>query len=160
FAALGAWTAPASWTPLQQELEAGLTGTWKFFEHTWSRTGNGPTTAQLAAEKEAWTEQVETAVADVAAAGQQAFAALVATPPSEDRVAVFNPLGFTRTDVVELAVPDAGPWAVADVATNGPLPTQVVVVDGTMRLRWLASEVPSLGYRVYRYAHGTPPPSS
>jgi alpha-mannosidase len=159
-AAIGAWAQPSSWTPLQQELETGLTGTWKFFEHTWSRNGDGPTIAELAAEKEGWTEQIETAVADVTAAAESSFEALVATPANEDRVAVLNPLAFARTDVVDLAVPDPGPWVVADVATSAIVPSQVVVVDGVMRLRWLASDVPSLGYRTYRYAHGTPPSSS
>lgn len=158
-AAIGAAADPASWTPLQHALELGLTSTWKFFEHSWSTCCGGPTTAELAAEKEGWVEDTEGAVTATVTAGEAGFAALLATPANEDRVAVFNPLGFARSDVVDLAVADIGPWVVTDVASGDDVPSQVVVVGGNPQLRWLAANVPSLGYRVYRYAHGTPPPA-
>jgi alpha-mannosidase len=149
------WSTAGFWPPVQASLETALTSTWKFFEHGWNVTGGGPTLAQMAADKETWTLDIESAVDNALTSAETAFAALFSTP-DEDRVAVFNPLAFARTDVVDLAVANTGPWVVTDVATGTEVPSQVVTRDGQSYLRWLATGVPSLGYRVYRYELGTP----
>ena len=147
---------PSVWPPLQALLESALTSTWKYFEHSWSVCCGGPTIAELAAEKEQWTRDVESAVASAQASAAAAVAARFATPAGESRVAVFNPLGFARTDLVDLPVASAGPYVVTDVATGLQAPSQVLAGNPGFQLRWLAADVPSLGYRVYRVALGTP----
>jgi alpha-mannosidase len=150
------WARPGFWAPVQASLELGLTSTWKYFEHGWGGAPPaGPTSERVAADKETWTRDVEGAVARATAAGAEAFAALFATP-DEDRVAVLNPLAFERTDVVDHAVAGPGPYVVTDVATGEAVPSQVDVRAGAFVLRFLASGVPSFGYRVYRLAPGTP----
>src|SRR5262249_61201062 len=68
---------------------------------------------------------------------------------------VFNPLDFSRTDVVDLPVGAAGPYQVTDLAAGAEVASQVDAnLDGTMSLRFLARDVPPLGYRVYRYEIG------
>ena len=76
--------------------------------------------------------------------------------PDEDRLAVFNPLAFTRTDVAEVAVAGPGPYVVTDVATGLEVPAQVVERGGARFLQFLARNVPSLGYKVFSYEPGTP----
>jgi alpha-mannosidase len=146
------------WAPVRDALEAGLVSTWKYFEHGWSVAPGGPTVAQMAADKGAWTQDVEAAVAQAVAAAGAAVAAQFSTP-DEDRVAVVNPLGFPRTDVVDLPLPPGGPFVVTDVATGLEARSQVIQRDGQAFLRFLAAGVPPLGYRLYRYAPGTPAPA-
>src|SRR5262249_59117573 len=47
-----------------------------------------------------------------------------------------------------------GPYSVTDIAAAAEVPSQVVTLGGTTYLRFLASQVPSIGYRIYRYAAG------
>ncbi|MFO0892314.1 MAG: glycoside hydrolase family 38 C-terminal domain-containing protein [Isosphaeraceae bacterium] len=93
------------------------------------------------------------------AAGWQALAASVDTRGPGVPILVFNPLGWTRTDVVEA---DLG---FADGSTRGftvrdeagrDVPAQLVretrYADGTLRtarVALLASDLPALGYRVF-----------
>ena len=67
-----------------------------------------------------------------------------------------NPLGFARTDFVDYAVAGPGPYVVTDVSTGQQVPSQVMLRNSAYTLRWLGADVPSLGYRVYRVAAGTP----
>jgi alpha-mannosidase len=70
-------------------------------------------------------------------------------------VVVFNPLAWTRTDVVEAdvqlpeaaayvqVVPDLSDWAaVTETVSRGP--------EARVRVRFLAEDVPALGYKVFR----------
>ena len=67
---------------------------------------------------------------------------------------VFNPLSWKRTDVVEAEV--QFPQAVKDVevrgATGKPMLSQVTWRDAAtnrMRVRFIAEDVPSIGYEVF-----------
>lgn len=141
---------PTFWTPRQRDLEAGFLDLWKYHEHTWVNAGS-VTIAQVTANKKAWAQGFVSAVTTLDGLAQQRFAALFATP-DEDRVVVFNPLGFARTDVVDVAVPAAR--VVTDVETGQAVPAQLRAGGAT--LRFLASNVPPLGFRVYRLTAGTP----
>jgi alpha-mannosidase len=44
-----------------------------------------------------------------------------------------------------------------DVATSQEVPSQIVTVDGQTYLRILASEVPSVGYKVFEIRRGREP---
>jgi alpha-mannosidase len=153
--ALAVWAelhSPGYWSGVRDSLEDGLISVWKYFEHGWNVTGGGPSLSQMQADKEAWTQDIEGAVEGAVGSAEALISGLFTTP-DEDRVAVFNPLGFERSDVAEVEVAGPGPYVVTDVETGVEVPSQLV---GTTRLRFLASGVPSLGYRVYRYAAGTP----
>lgn len=119
------------------------------------RHRGGPTLQQMQADKESWTQDVEDAVNDAIASAEQELASLFATP-DEHRLAVFNPVGSPRTDVAEFHVENDGPYIVRDVATQSEVPSQIIQRDGHHFLQFLANNVPSLGYRVYSYDHGTP----
>jgi alpha-mannosidase len=158
--ALAAWAElfqPGFWAPVRDGLETGLVSVWKYFEHGWDVTTGGPSLAQMQTDKEQWTQDIENAVESAVEAADQVVATLFAVP-DEDRVAVFNPLGFTRNGVADLAAPGAGPFVVTDIATGLEVPSQFFATGETTMLRFLASGVPSLGYRVYRVELGTPAP--
>ncbi|ADB31655.1 glycoside hydrolase family 38 [Kribbella flavida DSM 17836] len=85
-------------------------------------------------------------------AALEAFAARIDTSAfGGQAVVVTNTLSFTRTDLVTVELPEAGP-----VTVLGPdgeaLPS---VVEGN-KLSFLAENVPSLGWRTYQLADGTP----
>jgi alpha-mannosidase len=145
---------PAFWAPVRRDIEDGLTSVWKYFEHGWTVIGGGPTLQQMQADKEAWASDIETAVESAISRAEEVIANQFATP-AEDRVAVFNPLGFVRTDVVDLS--GVGGHRVVDVATGTAVPAQVLTVDGHTTLRFVARDVPALGYRVYRLESGSQP---
>ncbi len=142
-----AWGNNTFWTPRQAALEQGFLDYHKYFEHTWGEAGVG--LAYVLANKQTWAQTLDTAVADTDTQAATALAAFFATP-NEDRFVVFNPLGFERTDYVDLPITGPGPYVVTDVATASEAPSQVV---GT-KLRILASNVPSLGYRTYSWTAG------
>lgn len=143
----------AFWPTRRAALEAAMVDYFKYFEHGW---GNGGVGLQYVIDnKRAWAASIADTVASVDAAAGAAASNLFATP-DEDRFAVFNPLAFGRTDYADLPVTGSGPWIVTDVASATEVPSQVVTIGGQTYLRVLASNVPSLGYRMYRYAPGTP----
>jgi alpha-mannosidase len=156
--ALAVWAelhATGFWPPVRDSLEQGLVSVWKYFEHGWDVAGGGPTLAQMQADKDGWARDIEDAVDDAITTAERTVSRLFTTP-DQDRVAVFNPLGFNRTDVAEVEITGSGPYIVTDIATGLEVPSQRVTDGETTRLRFLATDVPSLGYRVYRYAAGTP----
>ena len=151
-AAVVHWQNPAFWTARQPLLESGLIDYFKYFEHSWSQAGVG--LQYVINNKFAWSNSIDQTVAQLDGDAGTAMAGLFSTP-NEDRFAVFNPLAAARTDVADLAV-TGGPYIVTDVATAAQVPSQIITRGGNTYLRILASNVPSLGYRVYRYTPGTP----
>jgi alpha-mannosidase len=146
-----AWGNDTFWTPRQSALEQGFLDYHKYFEHTWGEAGVG--LAYVLANKQTWAQTLDSAVTATDTQAATALATFFVTP-DEDRFVVFNPLGFARTDYVDMPVPGPGPYVVTDVATATEVPSQVVTVSGGTRLRVLASNVPSLGYRTYAWTAG------
>jgi Glycosyl hydrolases family 38 C-terminal domain. len=153
-AALATLASPGLWASLQPHLEAGTIDQMRYFEHSWG-TVDGVLLDELIANKRAWAASLGTAIADAEAAIAPVLAARFSTS-NESRLAVFNPLGFVRTDVADFPLLAATPYVVTDVATGAEVPSQVMTTDDGPVLRFLARDVPSLGYRVYAYRPGTP----
>jgi alpha-mannosidase len=146
---------PDFWPPVRAGLEQGLFSAWKYFEHGWAVAGGGPSLQQMQDDKEEWASDLETAVDQAIGAADTALAMLFSTP-GEDRLAVFNPLAFARTDVAEVEVEVPFTYVVTDLATGLEVPAQVVERGGARFLQFLASNVASLGYKVVSYEPGTP----
>jgi alpha-mannosidase len=155
FSALLAWQRPEAWPPLQKTLESGMLELFKFYEHNFGGVLAPIPLSYLLQNQRARAQHVEDAVLSVDARAAAAAGLLFQTPPGEDRFVVFNPLGFPRSDAAELPLAEGGgPFVVTDLATGVKVPSQVVSRDGTSFLRILAQDVPSLGWRSYRFAHG------
>ena len=118
-----------------------------YFEHDW--TADGPISKQ---DRLTWQRtrvaNVEGYVSTLYDDGSQALGSLV-PKGAGTRVVVFNPLGWARTDVVDMAHSSTGPVQVIDGDTGAEVPSQLVTVAGQTHLQWIAETVPSLGYKVF-----------
>jgi alpha-mannosidase len=102
-----------------------------------------------------WREAHDLA-SNVDASARRHLAVRVGTGGIGTPVVVFNPLAFPRTDVVSAEVPQAdGGTLVDESGTAVPY-----VAETATRIRWVAHDVPSLGYRTYRMVPGDAGPAT
>jgi alpha-mannosidase len=125
-----------------------------YWEHDW--TANNPKVPnsvraawqrKLAAEIGSYAQTL--AVDGVAALGDR-----VTPGGNGPRFAVWNPLSFRRDDVVDLPYLPNGSFHVVDVTTGAEVPSQVMFGVGGAHVRFLASDVPAVGYRVFEVVAG------
>lgn len=133
---------PSLWAREQPAIEAGMNDLFKYFEHNFDD----------AAQKQAWAATLPAVVEDGIARLTERFAARFA-PSTQDRFAVFNPLGFTRTDYVDVPLAGSDPITVTDLISLQAVPAQRR--DGVLRV--LVRDLPSYAYRIYRYERRVPP---
>ena len=113
-------------------------------EHTWGAAGSisEPTSEQTVKQwevKGSFARQADAASRRLLEDGMVKLAGLV---PAADLV-VFNPLAWSRMDLVTTAQADA----VQDVKTKRQIPCQALPEGGSC---FVASDLPSVGYRSYR----------
>ena len=96
------------------------------------------------------TRYVESLHADAATA----LGGLIAIEGQGERFYAFNPLGWTRTDVADYPYAATAPVHVVDLASGQEVASQTVQVEGRPHLRILATDLPSVGYRVYEVREG------
>ncbi|MGO8931242.1 MAG: polysaccharide lyase family protein [Limisphaerales bacterium] len=113
-------------------------------EHTWGAAGSisAPESEQTVKQwevKGSYARQADAASRELLERGMVKLAGLV---PATDLV-VFNPLAWSRTDLVTTAAADA----VQDVKTERKIPCQALPEGGSC---FVASDLPSVGYRSYR----------
>jgi hypothetical protein len=113
-------------------------------EHTWGAAGSisAPKAEQTVKQwevKGSFARQADAASGHLLEAGMVKLAGLV---PAADLV-VFNPLAWSRTDLVTTEQADA----VQDVKTKRIIPCQALPEGGSC---FVASDLPSVGYRCYR----------
>ncbi len=151
--ALVSLSVPEFTLPFATASEQAMQALGIYWEHDW--TADGPVSR---AERAAWQRKTARRVVAYAdslqwAAGQ-ALGGLVPAGKSCQRLYVFNPLGWSRTDAAEVEWPSPGPVHVVDLVTGEEIPSQPVLVQGKPCLRILADSVPPLGYRVYEIRDG------
>jgi alpha-mannosidase len=124
-----------------------------YFEHSW-----GPGPGVDGATRAAWQRGVQHAITFYVDSLQSLaladLASRVRAPAGVERHLVFNPLSWVRTDIADLAIAQPLPVHVVDLASGAEVPSQPLTIDGQPRLRILASQVPSVGYRVYEVRAG------
>jgi alpha-mannosidase len=96
------------------------------------------------------------------AASLDAIAARIRTQGPGQPVAVFNSLSWPRSEMVEVEVRFRAPVRAVHVttATGAPLLSEVLARDASanaVRIRFLATDVPALGYAVFRVIPGPAP---
>ena len=130
-------------------------------EHTWG-AHNSVSQPELDFVKKQW--EIKSSFAEKAAErtsrllkdGWQAISAGIKTGKNPT-VAVFNPLSWRRTDIAESKLPDSlanTNFALVEVSTGEPLPYHSVDPG---RIRFLAANVPSMGYKVYKLVQDRSP---
>lgn len=125
-----------------------------YFEHDFTDGGPGATRAERIAWQRRIAAEIDTYVGTLHGDAKAALGALIARSGTASRYFVFNPLSWTRTDVVDLPYTGALPAHVVDLATGLDMPSQAVTVGGTQFLRIQAQAVPSVGYKVFEVQSG------
>lgn len=124
-----------------------------YFDHDWTADGPISRSARAAWQRErasGFLTHVETLLSDATAA----LGRLIRKDGSQRRFFVFNPLSFNRTDAADLDYAVDGPVHVVDVAAQAEVASQFVGSGSSRRLRIWATNVPSLGYKVYEIIPG------
>jgi alpha-mannosidase len=70
------------------------------------------------------------------------------------RFFVFNPLGWVRNDYADYEYSGSAAIHVVDVTTTTEVPFQIIMKNGVQYLRIEASNIPSLGYKVFEILPG------
>lgn len=129
-------------------LDLGL-----YFEHGWTADGFVSRTARAN-----WQRQIEGEITSYADNlhddAKNQLGTYIARSGSNTRFYVFNSLSWARTDYADYAVGNTNAVNVIDVSTGQQVPSQYVTVDGQTKLRILASNIPSVGYKVFEIRNG------
>ncbi len=83
-------------------------------------------------------------------AGLQALSAMVDTRGPKKPIFVFNALNWERSDIVEAPLPAQMKVAGVADAFGNDMPYEIVGPPARRRVRFLARNVPGIGYRVFR----------
>lgn len=127
-----------------------------YWEHDF--VGGGPVSnAERAAWQRRMANDVTTYVDQLAGDARMTLGQMIRNPGGAGpRVFVFNPLSWTRNDVVEIAYSGPQPVAVFDVASGAEIPSEIATVGGSTTLRFSARSLPSLGYKVFELRNQSP----
>ncbi|MGH8693667.1 MAG: hypothetical protein ACREVM_05485 [Burkholderiales bacterium] len=147
------WMADSAAAREQTWLNLGL-----YYEHNWIANGSLGNGSVTTADRIAWqrrvADQIETFVNRLHTDAATALGRLIRREGQQARFFVFNPLGWSRTDVADLPVPGPGPVHVIDLSAGSEAASQVVSRDGLRHLRILAADVPPVGYKVFEVRPG------
>ena len=124
-----------------------------YFEHNW--TADGPVSRTARAD---WQRKIAGEITSYVNRlyrdAKNQLGTLIPRNGSNPRFYVFNSLSWARTDYADFPVSDKNLVHVVDVSTGEQVPSQYVTVAGRTRLRILASNVPSVGYKVFEIRSG------
>ena len=124
----------------------------------WEHDMAGAPQADLVTKRIAWQKQlateIETYVNALYADAATALGGLIQKSGVNTRFYVFNPLSWSRTDSADFPYAGPTPIHVLDLDANVEVPSQIVTIDGAQYVRILASNVPSVGYKVFEIQSG------
>jgi alpha-mannosidase len=123
-----------------------------YFEHDW--TANGSASAGRPGFQRRLDAIINSYVSTLRRDASARLAEYVKSAAGRQRFYVFNPLGWTRTDVADLAVNPSGDFRVVDLTTGVEVRSQRVQTSTGTFIRILASSVPPVGYKVFEIQTG------
>ncbi len=125
-----------------------------YWEHDW--TADGPVSRERrAAWQELLASEIEYYVNSLHADSATQLGALIQRPdPKAQRFFVFNPLGWQRTDYADFTYTGSKNIHVRDLVIGQDTPHQFINLSGMGFLRVFASDVPSIGYKVFEILSG------
>jgi alpha-mannosidase len=125
-----------------------------FWEHNWQ----GAPWEDLTQKSVAWhrkiTGEIESYVNTLQRDALSSLSSMIQKSGANERFFVFNPLSWARTDYADYEYAGPEPVHVFDLENDQETPSQFVMKDGKRWLRILASEVPSVGYKVFEIREG------
>lgn len=125
-----------------------------YWEHNW--TADGPVTRELRAN---WQNKLQNNLTNYVDTllflssnelGKQIGKA------KNPRFYVFNPLSWTRNDVADIAYDGDFPVKVIDFSTNQEVASQLIIKGSKKYLRIWATNLPTVGYKVFEIQQGSP----
>ena len=157
-------TIPALLDPTLRPDSEELHRAWEhmllFDEHTWTYVGatTQPEHEQTRAQTESKRANVRAAADEIARLTHRASAQFASfLGPKENSLAIFNALGWSRSEEVEHDIQDG--IGIFDTINGKQVPVETVHVGkttplpgfggGYRRVRFLAEDVPGLGYKLY-----------
>jgi alpha-mannosidase len=145
-------------TAFGQDLAAMRELAWislgKYYDHDWTNDGQasfGRAQFQrdMAADFIGYIDTLYTR-------SQKRLGRMIDADGTNNRFYVFNPLGWTRTDIADIPFDSLSPIFIVDLSTGEEVPSEFIRKQGVQHLRILASDIPSAGYKVYQVLDGMP----
>ncbi|MDT8070267.1 MAG: polysaccharide lyase family protein [Terriglobia bacterium] len=157
---------PTIFSPILRPDRSLLKRAWEnellYDEHTWTYVGatSQPENKQSEEQIALKESRVREAKKEIDESIQRSFAQLGGfLSPPQNSLMVFNPLGWERSGMVDVDLQDG--MEIFDNTTNNAVPYQVLFVGkgielpgfgkGYKRVRFQASDVPALGYKLYSF---------
>ncbi len=125
-----------------------------YWEHNFGFNGPGVTNDERLAWQRRMQQDFSNYVDQLYILAKTNLANQIKDSTSNERFFVFNPLSWTRTNYADYPYSGSTPVHVIDVATNSEVKSQIISVNGTQYIRILASDIPSVGYKVYEIRSG------
>ncbi|MBY0113722.1 MAG: hypothetical protein K2Y21_12955 [Phycisphaerales bacterium] len=148
---------PAFLSGRQSERDRAFMNLGLFWEHNFGMV-SPPSGSSGIAKRIQWQKdtaaQIESYVSTLESDALVELGGLVRTEAGANRFLVFNPLSWSRTDRADVAYSGPANVHVREVERGIDVPSQIVSINGATYLRILASDVPSVGYRVYEIVPG------
>ena len=127
-----------------------------FVEHTYGshRNGSQPDHDEAVGQLKEKEAQAIRAAGDIDKLMRRSMSQLAdQIQNTGENLIVFNPSSWQRSGPVGFMLDDGA--TLTDVSTGQPVDYEVMAdKDGAQTIRFLATDVPSLGYKVYRLGHG------
>jgi alpha-mannosidase len=139
---------------LKEERELAWISLGKYYDHDW--TADGPVSSGRAQFQRDMAHHFISYVDTLFDRSLYALGGMIKTSGSEELIFIFNPLSWDRTDIADFAYDGLLPVTAFDLTTNEEVPTQIVHKQGTQYVRLLASNIPSVGYKVYSLKNMVP----
>ena len=128
-----------------------------YFDHDWTADSPILTKKQRAAWARKIKGEFKAYVDTLLDLSSTALGEMIEKPDGcSEAFYVFNPLGWSRTDYCDYPVSEPSNVHVVDMTTMNEVPFQYIKQNGNNFLRILASDVPSLGFRIYGICRGEP----
>ena len=125
-----------------------------YWEHDWSVFGGVASSSQRAT----WQRKIENQVSSYSNTlynlARIELGKQISKGRNNECFFVFNPLSWMRTDYADYPYTGTGNIRVTDVTTKSEVPNQVIIKNGISYLRILASDIPSIGYKVFKIRYG------
>jgi alpha-mannosidase len=131
-----------------------------FWEHDWTADNDKYLARSIRADwQRRIAKNITSYVDDLSEKSERELGTLIQSHGAQPRYFVFNPLNWVRTDGADLPYDGTEDVHVVDLTTGKAVPSQfadVAADDGMPRrvLRILATDVPSVGYKVFEVAPG------
>ncbi|GAB2801911.1 hypothetical protein GCM10027275_55160 [Rhabdobacter roseus] len=126
-----------------------------YYEHDW--TADGPVSRD---ERAAWQRKIEAQLTDYVkelhSLSLKELGNHIQSKSKHIRFYAFNALGWNRTDYCDFLYNGPLNIKVIDLTSNLEVPFQLINLNGKKSIRLLATDIPSVGYKVFEVREGTP----